>query len=70
MMILTDQRLLFKRHIGSARQKLFRAKPSSNHENIFQRQQQSLPSPGVLRDRWMELYNEQNKTPEPLIIED
>ena len=73
MMILTDQRVLFKRHIGSARQKLFRAKPSSppsNHDNIFQRQQQSLPPPDVLRDRWMDLYNEQNRMAEPLIIED
>jgi len=65
MMILTDQRVLFKRHIGSAREKLFRAKPSTTlHENMFQRQQQALPSPDVLRDRWIELFNEQNKVNE------
>jgi hypothetical protein len=68
MMRLTDQRVLSKRHIGSAREKLFRAKQVPiNNENIFQRQKQVVPSPDVIRDRWIELFNEQNK---PLIIED
>lgn len=71
MMLLPDQRILFKRHIGSARDKLFRAKQHPiNHENLFQRPQQILPSPDVLRARWIELFNEQNKINEPLITED
>ncbi len=72
MMILTDQQpTLFKRHIGSAREKLFRAKHLPiNNENLFQRPRQTLPSPDVLRSRWLELFSEQNKINEPLIIED
>lgn len=69
-MLLPEQRILFKRHIGSAREKLFRAKQLPiNNENLFQRQQQTLPSPDVLRSRWIELFNEQNKINEPLIIQ-
>lgn len=69
-MLLPEQRILFKRHIGSAREKLFRAKQLPiNNENLFQRPQQTLPSPDVLRSRWIELFNEQNKINEPLIIE-
>lgn len=70
MMLLPDQRILFKRHIGSAREKLFRVKQiHTNNENIFQRPQQILPSPDVLRARWIELFNEQNKINEPFITE-
>ncbi len=62
MMILSDQRTLFKRHIGSAREKLFRAKQlPTNNENSFQHMKQTLPSPDVLRSRWIELFNGQNK---------
>ncbi len=67
MMIITppqplEQRILFKRHIGSAREKLFRARPSiTNNENMSQRPQQILPSPDMLRARWIELLNGQNK---------
>jgi hypothetical protein len=69
-MLLPEQGILFKRHIGSAREKLFRAKQvSTNNENMFQRPQQILPSPDVLRARWLELFNEQNKINEPSIIE-
>ena len=70
MMLLPEEEILFKRHIGSAREKLFRAKQLPTHnENIFQRPQQILPSPDVLRARWLELFNEQNKINEPSIIE-
>ncbi|CAF1573860.1 unnamed protein product [Adineta steineri] len=70
-MISSDQRILFKRDIGSAREMLFRAKQFPiNNDNFFQRPHQSLPSPDVLRSRWMELFNEHNKIKEPLNIED
>lgn len=62
---------LSERHIGSARDKLFRAKPNSHHYQqqsnniLFQRHQQSIPSPDQLRSRWMELFHEQQKFQEP-----
>ena len=63
---------LSQRHIGSARDKLFRAKPSNQHHQqqqsnnlLFQRHQQSIPSPDQLRSRWMELFQEQQKFHEP-----
>jgi hypothetical protein len=69
MKILTDQRISFRRHIGSARDKLYRVKQlSSTNENLFHRQQQSLPSPDVLRARWTELFKEQNKNNDPLFL--
>jgi hypothetical protein len=63
MMIPSEQRIFSKRHIGSAREKLFRARPISttNNENMSQRQQHALPSPDALRSRWIELLNGQNK---------
>ncbi|CAF0927149.1 unnamed protein product [Adineta ricciae] len=68
-MILVDQRIPYKRHIGSAREKLFRAKQlPTNTDNLFQRPKQSLPSPEFLRSRWLELYNERNKVAEPIIV--
>lgn len=71
MMIITDQRIHFKRHIGSARDKLFRAKqlPASHQATLFQRHQQSLPSPDLLRSRWIELFNEQSKLQDPSLLE-
>jgi hypothetical protein len=59
MMVLTDDHALLKRHIGSAHANRYRAKqrPSNN----IQQQQQSFLSPDLLRARWTELYNEQNK---------
>ncbi|CAF0924792.1 unnamed protein product [Adineta ricciae] len=68
-MILVDQRIPHKRHIGSAREKFFRAKQlPTNTDNLFQRPKQSLPSPEFLRSRWLELYNERNKVAEPIIV--
>lgn len=62
--INNDKEILVKRHIGSAREKLFRAKPNSlsKQTNPFHRQHQTIPSPEVLRARWLELYNQQQKT--------
>lgn len=59
-----EEHLSFKRHIGSAREKFFRAKfPLMHHEIVSQRQQQQiLPSPDILRSRWMELLYEPAKT--------
>jgi len=69
MILFPDQRFLLKRHIGSARDKLFRAKQlPTNKENLFQRQQQILPSPDFLRARWIELFNEQKKINEPFMM--
>ncbi|CAF0963196.1 unnamed protein product [Rotaria sordida] len=66
-MILNDPQHIFKRHIGSARENFFRAKQlKTNNENLFQRQQQALPSPDVLRELWTELFKEQRKIHEPL----
>jgi hypothetical protein len=62
MIVPTEQRIAVKRHIGSARQKLYRARPSiTHHENMSQRPQQTLPSPDILRARWIELLNGHNK---------
>jgi hypothetical protein len=59
MMILTDDQVLLKRHIGSAHENRYRAKQWAS--NNIQKQQQSFLSPDLLRARWIELYNEQNK---------
>jgi len=59
MMILTDDHDLLKRHIGSAQENRYRAKQRAS--NNIQQQQQSFLSPDLLRARWIELYNEQNK---------
>lgn len=60
-----------KRHIGAAREKLFRARPVSSHaDNLFQRPKQALPSPEVLRARWLGLFNDRNRVREALIFED
>ncbi|CAF3593009.1 unnamed protein product [Rotaria sp. Silwood1] len=69
-MILNDQRHIVKRHMGLARENFFRAKQfKTNNENLFQRQQQALPAPDVLRDLWTELFKEQHKIHEPLHTE-
>ena len=72
MFSTADQDLSVKRHLGSARDKHFRAKqaPASNYDHLFQRQQQTLPSPDLLRSRWVDLFNEQFKIHEPLITEE
>jgi hypothetical protein len=69
-MILSDyHRVPYKRHIGSAREKLFRAKQVPlNTDALFQRPQQAPPSPEVLRSRWLELFREQDRLHEPLIL--
>jgi hypothetical protein len=67
-MLFPEQRILSRRHIGSAREKIFRAKQlPTNTDHLFQRPQQILPSPDVLRSRWTELFNEQNKINERFI---
>jgi hypothetical protein len=59
MNILTDSNELFQRHIGAARENRYRAQQrKSSH---IQNQQQSLVSADLLRTRWIELYNKQNK---------
>ena len=62
MTILSDEHIIHRRHIGSARAKLFRGKshPSVN-DILFHRVQQPIPSPEYLRSRWMELYGQSDK---------
>jgi hypothetical protein len=54
---------LLKRHIGSARENRYRAKQRTP-DPIQQPPSQSFLSPDLLRARWNELYNEQNKNNE------
>ena len=63
-MFVSDEQNYFKRHIGSARDKIFRAKPTHSNQqaNIFQRQHQPLPSPEVLRSIWTNLFNQQRQS--------
>ncbi|UJR37324.1 hypothetical protein I4U23_030032 [Adineta vaga] len=70
-MILFDQRIPHKRHLGSAREKHFRSKHvPMNTDNLYQRPKQILPSPEFLRSRWVDLYKEQNRIPEAVILVD
>jgi hypothetical protein len=69
--LIGDQPTVLKRHIGSARDKLFRAKqlPTNDQANLFQRHRQSLPSPDLLRSRWIDLFNEQHKVHEQSLLD-
>jgi hypothetical protein len=58
MIILPDEYDLLKRHIGSARENRYRAKQRGLN-NI--QQQKPFLTPDLLRNRWLELYNQQNK---------
>lgn len=62
MTVLSDQHSTYRRHIGSAREKLYRGKsqPSAN-DIVFHRDQQDIPSPEILLSRWMELYQQNQK---------
>jgi hypothetical protein len=67
MITLIDEHDLFKKHIGSARENRYRARqqvPNNIQQQQQQQQQQSFLSPDLLRARWMELYNEQNRNNE------
>lgn len=65
MIISTDHYDLMKRHLGSAKESLYRAKQrTGNSSPKYQQQQQQHTSlsPEFLRARWLELYNEHNQT--------
>lgn len=60
MRSLPNPHLISRRHLGSALAKLSRPKSNSpTQDNVFHRTHEALPSPELLRSRWLELLTEQ-----------